>query len=199
MVKRIFRRIRRLLGLEQHLLKVYIDKGLIHPSASFGQSLFDVPPQSDISFGANSIFQGKLFFHRPGKFRMGTRSYVGENTSIHISDGVTIGDDVMISWGCTLIDTNMHSLTFDGRKNDVLITGKNAGLTGLEKDWSVVKSGEIIIHDKVWIGFNSIILKQIIIGEGAVIGAGSVVTKNVQPWTMVAGNPACVIKKYLQP
>ncbi|MFM9158920.1 MAG: DapH/DapD/GlmU-related protein, partial [Dolichospermum sp.] len=44
-------------------------------------------------------------------------------------------------------------------------------------------------------GFNCIILKGVTIGEGAVIGAGSVVTKDVPPWTIVAGNPARIIRE----
>lgn len=51
------------------------------------------------------------------------------------------------------------------------------------------------ISDKVWIGFNSIILKGVTIGEGAVVGAGSVVTKDVPAWTVVAGNPARIIRE----
>ena len=50
-------------------------------------------------------------------------------------------------------------------------------------------------NSKVWIGFNAIILKGVTIGEGAVVGAGSVVTKDVLPWTVVAGNPARLIRE----
>ena len=46
----------------------------------------------------------------------------------------------------------------------------------------------------MWIGFDVTILKGVTIGEGAVIGAKSVVTKDVEPWTVVAGNPAVVVK-----
>lgn len=63
------------------------------------------------------------------------------------------------------------------------------------KDWSVVKTAPIHINEKVWIGMNAIILKGVTIGEGAIVGAGSVVTKDVPPWTVVAGNPARVVKK----
>ncbi len=51
------------------------------------------------------------------------------------------------------------------------------------------------VGDKSWIGFNSIVLKGVTIGEGAVVGAGSVVTKDVSAWTVVAGNPARVIRE----
>ena len=58
-----------------------------------------------------------------------------------------------------------------------------------------IDNKEIIIEDDVWIGFNSIILKGVKIGRGAIIGAGSIVTKDVEPWTLNVGNPIKAIKK----
>ena len=62
------------------------------------------------------------------------------------------------------------------------------------KNWDVVNSKPIKICDDAWIGMNCIILKGVTIGEGAIVGAGSVVTKDVPAWTVVAGNPAKVVK-----
>ena len=53
----------------------------------------------------------------------------------------------------------------------------------------------IRIADKAWLGMNVTVLKGVTIGEGAVVAAGSIVTKDVPPWTLVAGNPARVIKE----
>ena len=53
----------------------------------------------------------------------------------------------------------------------------------------------ITINDNVWIATGAIVLPGVTIGEGAVVGAGSVVTKDVEPWTVVGGNPAKFIKK----
>jgi galactoside O-acetyltransferase len=61
------------------------------------------------------------------------------------------------------------------------------------KDWSNVHHAPIVIRDKAWIGFGAIVLKGVTIGEGAVVGAGSVVTKDVPDWTVVGGNPAQVL------
>lgn len=55
--------------------------------------------------------------------------------------------------------------------------------------------GDIVVDDDVWIGYNSLILSGIHIGQGAVIAAGSVVTKDIAPYSIVAGNPAKLIRK----
>ena len=64
----------------------------------------------------------------------------------------------------------------------------------LENDLEI--SEGVIIKDGVWIGNNAIILGNVVIGEKAIIAAGAVVTHNVPPYTIVAGNPAHIIKVY---
>ena len=56
-------------------------------------------------------------------------------------------------------------------------------------------SGQIIIGNDVWLAANVVILPNVEIGEGAIVGAGSIVTKNVDPYTIVCGNPAKYISK----
>jgi len=57
-----------------------------------------------------------------------------------------------------------------------------------------IAKGDIIVKDDVWIGYRSIILSGVTIGQGAVVAAGSVVTKDVPPYAIVGGNPAKIIK-----
>ena len=63
------------------------------------------------------------------------------------------------------------------------------------KDWTDVPVRSVVIGDKAWIGFNSIVLKGVSIGERAIVAAGSVVTRDVPAATVVAGNPARVIRE----
>jgi acetyltransferase-like isoleucine patch superfamily enzyme len=118
--------------------------------------------------------------------KIGKRTFM--NGTIIAAQEVNIGDDVLISWGVTIVDHNSHSVAFSERARDVQDwrLGK--------KDWSNVKIAPVNISDKTWIGFNAIILKGVSIGEGAIIGAGSVVTKDVPAWTIAAGNPARIIR-----
>ena len=62
------------------------------------------------------------------------------------------------------------------------------------KNWATVNSKPIKICNDVWIGMNAIILKGVTVGEGAIVAAGAVVTKDVAPYTVVAGNPAVMVK-----
>jgi len=70
---------------------------------------------------------------------------------------------------------------------------KNIFRDGIEKD--IISKGKIILEEDVWIGSNSVILSGVTIGRGSVIGAGSIVTKDVPRYTIAAGNPAISIRK----
>ena len=126
---------------------------------------------------------------------MGDRVHIGPSTLISIS-GIVIEDDVTIAWDCLFYDHNSHPVRWEDRKNDTLREYEDMTATGnplLHKDWSHVRSAPIHICSKAWIGVGCKILKGVTIGEGAVVGAGSVVTKDVPPFAIVGGNPAKVI------
>lgn len=139
----------------------------------------------------HSVLLCKIAFERDsGELHVGSRTYIGASMLI-CTDEIVIGSDVLIAWGCTIIDHNSHSIYWDERKDDVteyVIPNRK------KHDWSTIGSAKITINDKAWIGFNTIILKGVTIGEGAVVAAGSVVVEDVPPWSVVGGNPASVIK-----
>lgn len=115
----------------------------------------------------------------------GSKLIIGNNVGISGSTicattSVTIGDNVLIGSGCIITDTDAHPIDWEYRKN-----GKN------EK----TKRSPIVIGNDVFIGARSIILKGVTIGDRAVIGAGSVVSKDVPADCIVAGNPAVVVKQ----
>ncbi|MEN6414756.1 MAG: acyltransferase [Veillonellales bacterium] len=139
-----------------------------------------------------------IFESTQGCISVGNRTYIGNGTKLISRSSITIGDDVTIAWGCYLYDHNSHSLNWEQRRKDIqqqMIDLKNTKNFILNKDWSVVKTEAIVICDKAWIGFEAVILKGVTVGEGAIVGARSVVTKDVEPWTVVAGNPARVVKR----
>lgn len=108
---------------------------------------------------------------------------IGNNTSLNYrtiisaEQKVIIGNNCMIAEETKIYDNNSHNVDFRNRKlkpEDV---------------------SPVVIGDNVWIGMNSIILKGVNIGNGSVIAAGSVVTKNISPMMVAGGNPAVEIKK----
>ena len=162
-----------------------------------------VRPQTQkkyLHIGRDSVVEAVVVIENEGgEVSIGDRTYVGHSTLVSTA-GISIGNDVLISWGCTLMDNNAHSTRWQDRQQDVADWHRSLteGQPGKYKDWSQVQSAPIRIGDKAWIGFNAIILKGVTIGEGAIVGAGSVVTKDVAPWTSVAGNPAKEIGKLEQ-
>ena len=151
---------------------------------------------SKMIVGNNSSVQGYFVFESSaGIVNVGHRTYIGGGMFICI-DQISIGDDVLISWGCTFLDNNSHSIKASERKHDVQIFIDNVNQTqkAVTKDWSKVGKAPIIIKNKAWIGFNCIILKGVTIGEGAIIAAGSVVTTNVPDYAVFGGNPAKLIR-----
>lgn len=152
-----------------------------------------------VRIGSDSIVNGTFVFEtEKGLISIGDRSIIG-GSSLMCIDEIEIGSDVMISWGCTFIDNNSHSLISEDRKDDILDwkKGIEEDKIGHFKNWEKVKHCKISIENKAWIGFNSIILQGVTIGEGAIVGAGSVVRKDVAPYSIVIGNPAKVIKQTL--
>jgi acetyltransferase-like isoleucine patch superfamily enzyme len=145
----------------------------------------------NIYIGNGNFLENDItLFSTKSKIKIGDRVYIGPGTNFNCYDEIEIGNDVMFAWGCTVMDTNAHSLISEERKDDVINWKKGWQF----KDWSNVESAKIKIADKCWIGFNSIILKGVELGEGCIVAAGSVVTKSFEPYSVIGGNPAKFIR-----
>jgi len=106
------------------------------------------------------------------KLMIGAYSSIGDRTQIHCGNRVVIGNYVLIAWDVNIIEYDYHA-PGGGQPEPEPIT----------------------IEDEAWIGACCIITKGVTIGQGSIIAAGSVVTKNVPPYTLAAGNPAQHIKE----
>jgi len=106
---------------------------------------------------------------------LGDRSGIGVDCIL--SGEINIGNDVMMGPRCALLARNHSYSKLDVPMN---IQGYN-------------RMKPITIDNDVWIGFGAIILGGVKVGKGSIVAAGAIVTKNVPPYTIVGGNPACKI------
>lgn len=106
-----------------------------------------------------------------GKLEIGYNTYLNPNVFILANKNVKIGSNCAISWDVQILDDDLHEI--EGSK----------------------RSKEITIGNNVWIGARTIILKGVKIGDGSIIGAGSVVTRAIPSNVVAAGNPAKIIKE----
>ena len=109
----------------------------------------------------------------PWNVSIGPHSSIGNNAWVYAMDNITIGENCCIGGDVRLVTGthDINSATFD------------------------LMTRPIRIENDVWVATGAIVLPGVTVGEGAVVGAGAVVTKDVEPWTVVGGNPAKFIKE----
>jgi acetyltransferase-like isoleucine patch superfamily enzyme len=146
----------------------------------------------NILIGDNSHIRGELLtFNYGGNIKIGNNTFVGIGTKIWSGESVKIGSNVLISHNVNILDTDSHELNHIERaKGFMNLIGE-----GHPKEKGNIITEPVIIEDNVWISFNAVILKGVKIGRGAIIAAGAIVTKDVEAFTLVAGNPAKEVKR----
>ena len=133
------------------------------------------------SHGSNFYLADHVVIHGPGCFTCGNDCAINEFVHIRAFGGVTIGNGVWIA--------NHAALVSETHPTDVEYVG----------DYPPVLH-PIVIEDNVWIGAHATILPGVTLGRSSIIGAGSVVTKDVPPYAIVAGVPAKILRyKTLRP
>ncbi|WP_411275597.1 acyltransferase [Daejeonella sp.] len=131
-------------------------------------------------------------------FSIGEFAIIEDFTTINNAVGdVTIGDKTIVGIGSVIIGPVSIGNNVMIAQN-IVISGLNHGYedVNLPPSEQDVTCNPIIISDNVWIGANSVITAGVTLGKHCVIGAGSIVTKNVPAYSVAVGNPARVIKRY---
>jgi len=118
---------------------------------------------------------GDFTVFKPKGVRIGSNCAINHEVFIYGEAGISIGDDVVLSARCMLIDAALDPRGFS------------------KTDTRRYSNKPIVIEDGAWIGAAAIVLPGVTIGTRSIVGAGCVVTKDVAPFTIVAGNPARVI------
>ena len=129
--------------------------------------------------GYNQIGRGSLIWIlEGGKIEFKGNSSTSGNNMFIAKKSITIGRDCAIAFGVTISDHDFHKTYNSGKENPETLP--------------------VVIGDRVWIGMNATILKGVTIGDGAIVAAGAVVTRDIPERTMVAGVPAKIIKRNIE-
>lgn len=173
------------------LKKALVDSTVVlGPNADF-RNYQNVPEA--ILIGPHSLIYGQLqVFPHGGSIRLGSHVFLGSGSRIWSATSIEIGNNVLISHGVNIHDTDSHPLDRRSRQDHTKFILESGNLPN--SSYGTISS-PVHIADDVWIGFDAVILKGVNIGCGAVVAAAAVVTKDVEPFTLVAGNPAVVRKR----
>lgn len=152
-------------------------------------SCVNAGPTQNIRIGDHVTIHGVLETQGSGTIEIGDYTNIRFNTHIGSVDSVRIGAYVIISHDVYIYDNNNHPTSPKLRQE----LSKSRFEDALNS-WVHASAAPIRIEDNVWIGFGTAILKGVTIGKGSIVGAHSVVTHDIPPFSVAAGNPARVVK-----
>ena len=164
-----------------------------HPTARLGRAARIINIGNDsalIKIGAETIVKGSLLtFAHGGRITLGQWCYIGEGSRIWSAGRIDIGDRVMISHNVNIFDNLTHPV-------DPALRHQHFRAIASVGHPHRIDLGErpVRINDDAWIAAGAMVLRGVTIGKAAIVGAGAVVTHDVPPFAIVAGNPARVIR-----
>lgn len=146
-----------------------------------------------VRIGNGTHIRGTIFVYpySVGGVKIGDNSYLGENSIIRAGNSITIGNNVLLAHNVTIIDTDSHEINPIDRATSYADLIRNGHPKHSPEG---VLNAPIVIKDYAWISYGVSILKGVTIGEGAIIGCGSVVTHDIPDYCLAVGNPARVVK-----
>jgi|WetSurSiteA1Bulk_404760.scaffolds.fasta_scaffold00720_7 acetyltransferase-like isoleucine patch superfamily enzyme len=151
--------------------------------------LADGSDRQDIVIGDHAMISGKLISENHGKILLGTYTFLRENSTIGSVKSVTIGDYTSIADYVVIMDNNNHPINPEDR---LIKSGSKKGSD--YRKWRHSEAESIVIGRNVWIGSFARVCKGVNIGDNSIIAANAVVTKDVPPNSIAAGNPARIVK-----
>ncbi len=165
----------------------------MHPTARLGRSarIINIGNESAlIRIGASTIIEGSLLtFAHGGRITVGEWCYVGEGSRIWSAGQIDIGNRVMISHNVNIFDNLTHPVDPFSRHQHFRAIATAGHPIRIDLGERPVR-----IDDDAWIAAGAMVLRGVSVGKAAIVGAGAVVTHDVPPFAIVAGNPARVIR-----
>lgn len=161
-----------------------------------GASCRNTGSASSIRIDGHCTIGAEFIALHGGRITVGQNTYIGPSTSIQAKQDIRIGNNVIIANNVILVDNNNHP-------TDPAMRLQMSACADYMHDplwsWEPADSAPIVIEDNVWIGRDSRILKGVTVGKGSIVALGAIVTKDVPPYSLVAGNPARVVKQLTPP
>lgn len=155
-----------------------------------------------VVIGHHTRINGSIICKSTGRVSIGNYSVLQNRAQIQCVNRVDIGSYVGIADGVVITDNNNHLIEPEERvKHRIRVAPGGPGYPGLGDGWELSEptSIPVSIEDVAWIGAYAVITKGVTVGEGSVVARNSVVTKDVPPYTVVAGSPARVAKTLEKP
>jgi maltose O-acetyltransferase len=146
--------------------------------------------KNQIEIANDVMFYGKIICGRNAKVTIEKKANIREGCIFYCANSIIIEEGVIFADNIILSDTNHHPINPEDRIDMV-----NSGWSTSLWSWDYADSKPIIIKKNCWIGQYSRILKGVTVGENSIVASNSVVTKSVPPNSIVAGNPAKVVKE----
>lgn len=193
--------IRRVIRALTRLNNFYLRKSLVFTKGLkivgdlkvVGRPIIQITKYSKVVIGDNVTLNSRNYGYHANMYstvklmadREGATILIGDNTRIngaclHAYNRIEIGKNCLIAANVQIIDASGHELAFDNPSNRINTSSEGK---------------PIYIEDNVWIGLNAIVLPGVRIGQGSIIGANTVVSKDVPPMVVFAGNPGSVVKR----
>lgn len=179
------------------LIKTFMKRRLFKKYAEIDGEIF-LAAESDcaadkpglIRIGSGCELHGKLQSMCGGTIEIGSNTCVFRHSIIGSVESIKIGSCVIISSHVHIYDNNNHPTSPEVRRQMCM-----EGFHTQAWRWEYSESKPIVIEDNVWIGEYAAVLKGVTIGEGSIVASHAVVVNDVPPYTIVAGNPARVVKR----
>lgn len=170
------------------------DTAYVHTAYCFDLVRSELPAAVTLSRGSQ-VNDGAMFDVGPnGRIHIGECALLTSPWFLCDSE-IIVGAYTMISWSVVLMDSYRVPLEPELRRQELdRVSGSAWRKVGAE-----VPARPVRIGRDVWIGFESVILPGVTVGDGAIVGARSVVVEDVEPYTVVAGNPARFVKRLVKP
>lgn len=161
-----------------------------------GAACQNTGPANNVEIGEHCTIGALLQALYGGRIEVGSNTYIGPHTIIQAKESIVIEDNVIIANNVLIVDNNNHPTEPTMR---LQMSSCDDFLTDELWSWKYAHSKPVRIESNVWIGRDARVLKGVTIGKGSIVALGAVVTKDVPPYTVVAGNPAKVVKMLAKP